>query len=67
MIWYDAFTESPIAPGACEGSGYPSLEKYTCFTCKSDGRLTNGVVSYKGMDVPVCSCNYCGQVLLTSV
>lgn len=35
MIWYDAMTAEPVAPGACEDAGAPSIEGYDCVNCKN--------------------------------
>lgn len=72
MIWYDAITKEPIAPGACEDSGVPSIDGYTCQKCKYEVKvqyeqqeidLDGWVVAEIGFGF----CDYCGYLMLTSV
>jgi hypothetical protein len=36
MIWYDTTTLEPVAPGACEDGGPPSIIARWCPECKTE-------------------------------
>lgn len=70
MIWYDTQTHEPVAPGACEDAGIPSIISYECYNCGFDGPP---VFSTTEVDLKVeiitgiGRCASCGVVLLTTV
>lgn len=71
MIWYDIVTKTPVAPGACEDSGAPSIVAYYCVGCSNDVEpswelgeveVEETIIQF-GMGV----CPRCGFVMLTTL
>lgn len=58
MIWYDASTGEPVAPGACEDGGPASVSFYDCLTCEQ-----KRPVKY---DQALAICMVCHAPLLTT-
>lgn len=59
MIWYDADTGEPIAPGEAEDGGPPSIDFYYCPSCN----MARGIKLEA--QAPYCMvCDTCGLILL---
>lgn len=72
MIWYDARTKQPVAPGSCEDAGVPSIDGYYCPSCDAKQPLRGVKIWSGGPELPgcwidVCLCEVCGTLLLTGM
>jgi len=70
MIWYDASTKLPVAPGSCEDAGVPSIDGYTCLRCHKhvDPVWENHSVYLNSkIIVNIGVCPECGWVMLTTL
>lgn len=60
MIWYDVATKAPVAPGACEDGGLPSIGPYQCPKCKN----TDEVAYTRSLRYVFGFCINCGEPLI---
>ena len=73
MIWYDVETKEPVAPGAGEDAGPPSIEGYHCPSCSEFKRLDffEESIEVDHKEEPVLKvgfgqCPGCGSILLST-
>ncbi len=71
MIWYDAHTREPVAPGSCEDGGIPSIEGYNCHNCNNHvaPAWDNGNLEVAGQIIQLeyGSCPKCNYIMLTNI